>query len=221
MVNKKLTEIICIIDESGSMALKASDAIGGFNDFLKKQKKLKDECKFTLVLFDTEYKLVYDGADIKDVAPLNSATYSPGGCTALLDAVGKTIDTVGARYAKTAEKSRPGNVLVCIITDGEENSSREYKKSDICDKITHQTDKYSWKFIFLGANQDAFAEAGGMGITMNCTMNYDMAHISGMYSSLDTAAYNCRTCGGDLKDWQTAYTSDSVFADSTNTGGAK
>ncbi len=165
-------EIICIIDRSGSMAAIASDAIGGFNTFLDGQKKVPGEATLTFVQFDTEYEVVHENKPLHEVPALDERTYQPRGGTALLDAVGRTIDDVGRRLSNMAENNRPEKVIVAILTDGEENSSRQYSLSKIEEMITHQKDKYQWDFIFLGANQDAFAEAAKIGIDAKYTANF-------------------------------------------------
>ncbi len=172
-MNDNLSEIICIIDRSGSMDAIASDAIGGFNAFLSDQKKQPGEAAFTLALFNDGYELVHDNVDIQNVADLNENTYRPGGTTALLDAVGRTIDAVGVRLAQTPEAQRPGKVIVAILTDGLENASSDYSSSRIAEMIKHQQDAYSWEFIFLAANQDALATAGSMNINAKDAVSFD------------------------------------------------
>lgn len=167
-----LTELVFVLDRSGSMLSMATEAVSGFNAFLEEQKKQQGEAKLTLVLFDHEHVLVHDGKNIKDVEPLTNETFTPRGTTALLDALGRTIDDVGKRLAATPEEDRPSKVLVAILTDGQENASKDYKKTKIHEMITHQTEKYSWQFLFLAANQDAFSEAATLGISLNNTSNY-------------------------------------------------
>jgi uncharacterized protein YegL len=167
-----LTEIICIIDKSGSMQSIAEDAIGGFNSFLAQQKAFKGEASFTLVLFDTAYNKLYDGVDIQSVIPLTMKVYLPNGCTALLDAIGKTVDAVGKRLSETSEEKRPEKVIVVILTDGLENSSTDYTKEQINKMITHQREVYKWEFLYLAANQDAFQEGSKYGVSVNQTSNY-------------------------------------------------
>lgn len=162
-----LTEIICIIDKSGSMASMKQDAIGAFNNFLEMQRKQPGEAKLTLTLFDTEYELRHNGLPIKDVPDLTSVTYQTNGFTALLDAIGKTVDEVGVRLSKTLETDMPEKVIVVILTDGDENSSKEYTHSQVMEKITHQRDTYKWEFVFLAANQDAIKTGEAMGIKHN------------------------------------------------------
>jgi uncharacterized protein YegL len=161
-----LTEIIAVVDKSGSMLSVKSDAIGGFNAFLEGQKKLPGEATMTVVLFDSRgrYELKYSGVPLAEVEPFNEGTYVPGGMTALLDAIGKTIDAVGKRLSMALEAERPEKVIMAILTDGHENDSKEYKRPQIMDKINHQRDVYKWEFIFLGANQDAIEEGGRIGI---------------------------------------------------------
>lgn len=162
-----LTEIICVIDKSGSMDSLKSDAIGAFNTFLEQQKALPGEAKITLTLFDTDYKIVHNGVPIASVPALTLDTYVPGGMTALLDAAGRTIDKVGERLKATPENDRPEKVLMVILTDGEENSSHEYTRQQLFDKITHQKAKYNWEFIFLAANQDAIQAGQSIGVSHN------------------------------------------------------
>ncbi|MFW9872522.1 MAG: hypothetical protein ACFFG0_05415, partial [Candidatus Thorarchaeota archaeon] len=145
-------EIVCIIDRSGSMASIAKDAIGGFNTFLEEQKKVKGEATLTFIQFDTDYEIIHENKPLFDVPKLNESTFQPRGATALLDAVGKTIDSVGKRLSNMQENNRPEKVIVAILTDGEENSSKEYTLSKVREMITHQRDKYQWEFIFLAAN---------------------------------------------------------------------
>ena len=159
-----LTEIAFVLDRSGSMNPIADDAIGGFNTFLKDQQALPGQARLTLVLFDHEYLVVHNSVDIQAVGPLDSNTYVPRGMTALLDAVGRTIDDTGARLAATPEEQRPAKVIVAILTDGQENASRDYTFAKVSGMIKHQQEKYSWEFIFLAANQDAIAAAGALSI---------------------------------------------------------
>jgi len=173
------TEIVCVIDKSGSMGAVTKDSISGFNEFLKQQKKLPGNAKFTLVLFDTNYKVVCDGVNIEDAESLTEKTYQPSGLTALLDAVGKTIDSVGERLSSSSDK--PDKVIVAILTDGEENASTEYKLETIKSKIEHQQNNYAWEFIYLGANQDSFLEAGKLGIKRSNTFNYNVDDIADTY----------------------------------------
>ena len=167
-MDKNLTEIIVVTDRSGSMASVADDAIGGFNTFLEEQQKSEEgRCLLTYCQFDTSYEVVHEALPIKDMKPLDSGTFQPRGGTALLDAVGKTIDDVGRRLKKTPEDQRPGNVVMVILTDGEENSSRGYSLDKVQEMIKRQSSDYDWTFIFLGQGIDAFAAGHGMGLDMS------------------------------------------------------
>ena len=163
-MQKGLTELVFIVDRSGSMAGLEKDTIGGFNAMLKEQAELEGEARVTTVLFDNQYRLLHDRIDIRAVAPLTEKDYRVGGGTALLDAIGRTIKKIRAVQKQTAEDYRAEKVLFVIITDGEENSSRKYSAEQIKECIEHQQEKYGWEFVFFGANMDAVLEASKLGI---------------------------------------------------------
>ena len=194
-MKKGLSEIVCIIDRSGSMATIRDDAIGGFNTFLAEQKKLPGEARLTLILFDDEYIKLYDGMNIQDVPDLNETTYIPRGMTALLDAIGKTITAVGERLRNTPEDERPEKVIVPILTDGMENDSKEYKSKDkIFKMVNHQKDVYKWEFIYLAANQDAVQEGTNYGINAKDCFNFVASGIGtrAAYSSMNATVKSYR-----------------------------
>lgn len=164
-----LTDITVVLDRSGSMESIKSDAIGGLNEFVRKQKEGAGECLFTLVQFDNVYEFVHTAQPIKQIPAL---TLEPRGSTALLDAVGRAILETGERFNKMDEAQRPGLVVFVILTDGQENSSKEFTKDKVKQMIEGQQNTYKWQFTFLGANQDAFAEAGGLGIVKTCSANF-------------------------------------------------
>ena len=164
MNTKDYSEIVVIVDRSGSMQSIREDAIGGFNTFLEEQKKVPGNANLTLVLFNDGYQLVHSAVLLGDAKSLDATTYVPGGTTALLDAIGKTIDDVGTRLVAMAESDRPNKVIVAILTDGLENASRKYTRDRIFDMIKLQTETYKWEFFFLAANQDAIATATSMGM---------------------------------------------------------
>src|ERR1700745_1547522 len=147
------------------------EAIGGINAFIESQRKLPGAARLTLVLFDHEYIVAHDGVAIKDVPPLDSHSYVPCGTTAFLDAIGRTINTIGERLDKTPESDQPGKVIVAILTDGLENASQEFKRKEIFKMIKHQRQVYSWEFVFLAAKQDAISTGARMGIANAVTFS--------------------------------------------------
>lgn len=202
MTNKDLTELVLIVDRSGSMSKISSDAEGGLNAFLEEQREnTPGKVQVTLVEFDHEINTLHDGADIEDVKPYKLV---PRGTTALLDAVGFTINKVGERLANTREEERPGRVIVVVVTDGLENSSKEFKKKDLLDKIEHQKEKYSWEFVYLGANQDAFAEGSSLGF--NASANYVATSngVRSMYASLSSSITDAVISGKNVQVTDTA-----------------
>lgn len=181
MPNAGYTDVTVLLDRSGSMQSIKTDTEGGFNAFVEDQKRLPGECRLTLVQFDNEYEFVYRGVPVADVAPLN---LMPRGGTALLDAIGRSISETGERLAKLPEHQRPQNVVFVIITDGQENASREYGRERVFAMVKHQSSKYNWQFIYLGANQDAIAVGGSFGVNANACANYGTSKeaVAGTYS---------------------------------------
>lgn len=167
-----LSHIVVALDKSGSMQEVRDDAIGGFNRFLEDQQKEPGQATITLVLFDHLYHCVLDFVDLKQAEPLNATTYAPNGNTALLDAIGRTIDDVGKKLAALPEDDRPEKVVFAILTDGMENSSSDYTRDRVKKMIQHQTEAYKWEFIYLAANVDAFATGAGMGINPRSTRSF-------------------------------------------------
>ena len=171
-MKKNLTELVFILDKSGSMAGLERDTIGGFNAMLDKQKAQAGECRITTVLFDHRYELLHDRTDIRAVRPITAREYRVGGSTALLDALGKTIHKIATAQKNTSEPFRAKRVMFVIITDGEENASREYAAKEVKEAIRRQKSRYGWEFIFLGANIDAVETAGRFGIDAVRAANY-------------------------------------------------
>lgn len=168
------TDITVVLDRSGSMASIALDTIGGFNTFLDAQKKVPGKATLTLVQFDnlSPNEVVYDAVDIQKVTPLSKDVFIPRGGTPLYDAVGTSIISTGIRLSGLPEDKRPGKVIVVIITDGEENASREFSSDSIKEMIQRQTNAYSWEFIFLAANQDAITSGAKIGVSASNSMSY-------------------------------------------------
>lgn len=181
------TDISVVLDRSGSMASVATDTIGGFNTFLAEQKKQPGTAKLTLAQFDDVYEIVHDGKAIADVPNLTAQTFVPRGSTALLDAIGNTINRAGARLSAMSEADRPGKVIVVILTDGQENASHEFSKHKINDMIALQRDTYKWDFVFIGANQDAIATAADIGIRQDSALSY-AANAAGTQHAFKSAA---------------------------------
>ncbi len=171
-MNNSLTDITVVLDRSGSMASVREDTIGGFNSFLEEQKKVPGSANLSLVQFDDQYEALYEGRRLQDAPCLSAQTFVPRGSTALLDAIGRTIHATGTRLAALPENERPGKVLVVVMTDGEENASREFSSGQIFDMITHQREKYQWEFVFIGANQDAIATGASYGIPQSNALNF-------------------------------------------------
>lgn len=170
-MKKGLTELVFILDKSGSMSGLETDTIGGYNSMLAKQQAVEGECRITTVLFDNNYELLHDRIDIRAVSPISEKEYQIGGSTALLDAIGRTIHKIGNAQKHTANEYRAEKVMLVIITDGEENSSREYSAKRIKQMIERQKSRYEWEFIFLGANIDAVETAGRFGISADRAQN--------------------------------------------------
>jgi len=184
-MKQNLTEIVFILDRSGSMGGLENDTIGGFNGFVKKQAEA-GQTSLTTVLFDDKYEILHNGVDAGNVT-LTDHEYFTRGSTALLDAVGKTINDVGKRLNGTAEEARPGKVIFVITTDGFENASREFSYDEVKKMISHQTEKYGWEFVFMAANIDVAKEGDKLGISADRSFAFSSTTrgISAMYSDVD------------------------------------
>ena len=200
------TEVVFILDRSGSMGGLESDTVGGFNSMLAKQQEQDGECRITTVLFDHEYEILHDRIDIQAVSPITEREYFVRGQTALLDAVGKTIHKIDNTQKHTAEDYRAEKVLFVITTDGLENASREYSQEKIKSLIERQKSKYGWEFIFLGANIDAVEVANHIGIAGNRAQNYhsDSEGIGNFWFGLGAVVSSYRAAPKDVPlpdDW--------------------
>lgn len=168
----QLTELVFILDRSGSMSGLEKDTIGGFNSLIEKQKKVEGEVIVSTVLFDDERDVIHNRIPIEQVHKMTDDEYYVRGCTALLDAIGYAIQHIGHLQKQMNKKLRPQKTLFIITTDGMENASREFSYRKVKKMITHQKEKYGWEFLFLGANIDAIAEASRFGIDASCATEY-------------------------------------------------
>lgn len=191
-MNKNLTEIVYILDRSGSMSGLEKDAIGGYNSFLEKQKKEDGDAVVTTVLFDDKYDMVHDGVDIKKVKPLTNKEYYARGMTALLDAIGRTINYIDAKHKNALDSEVPFKTIVVITTDGYENASREFDSSKVKAMIENQKKELGWEFLFLGANIDAVETAKDFGITQEFAVTY--------YADEDGTALNFESVSNVVSD---------------------
>jgi uncharacterized protein YegL len=197
------TDIVVVLDKSGSMAITKDDVVGGFNKFLEDQKKLQGECTLTMVFFDQVCELK-PACPVRDVQLLDDKTYVPGGMTALLDAVGMAINVTGKRLADLDEAQRPDKVILVIITDGQENSSREHSLQVVRKMVEHQQNKYSWKFMFLGADVDSFHDAANLGLQLDAVSNFTKSKkgVNCMYRGMSNAISNYRSKGELGEEWR-------------------
>ena len=204
MSREGLTEIVCVIDESGSMDRIREDAIGGFNTFLRNQKDEEGEALFSLTLFDTDYERVYDGVDLEEVPELDKESYQPGGRTALLDAVGRTVLDVRNRLRKTDPSETPEQVVFVILTDGKENSSQEFIGEQVPDVIAEQRREANWEFVFLAADANAFQVARDYNIAPSNVDQFEGTgeDINRTYNSASNAVTSIRRTGSIESDWR-------------------
>jgi hypothetical protein len=184
------------------MASKVNDVIGGFNKLLEDQKACPGECTVTLVQFDTQnaYEILRDFVPVSQVSPLGSE-YSPRGGTPLFDAVGRAIVNTGDKLKSLSEHERPGKVVVVIISDGEENSSREYRADAVAKMVKEQTEIYKWQFVYLGTNHDAMLAAGNIGIVQDCAANYAEEKTSGGIQLASSKLRSYRTGAAADMNW--------------------
>ncbi len=203
-MNKNLTEMVFILDRSGSMSGLETDTIGGYNSLMDKQKNEQGEATVTTVLFDDCYEMLHDHADIKKVEPMNNKTYYARGCTALLDAIGKTINHVGNRHKYAPDIEVPEKTMVVIITDGYENASREFNLDKVKSMIEHQKEKYNWEFLFLGANIDAVKTASSFGISADRAVTYEADSVGTRmnFTAVSEAVSCVRTASPMAANWK-------------------
>ena len=195
-MKKGLTELVMILDRSGSMSGLEADTIGGFNGMIEKQKKEDGEAYVSVILFDDQSEVIYDRVDISKVEPMTDKQYYVRGCTALLDAVGDAIHHIGNIHKYAREEDVPEKTIFIIKTDGLENASRRYNYNKVRRMIERQKEKYNWEFIFLGANIDAAAEAAKIGIGASRAARYecDSAGTALNYSVVGDTVAKLRKC---------------------------
>lgn len=192
MSNPNYCDITVVLDRSGSMESVKADTIGGFDTFVQDQKKQPGKCAFTLVQFDNEYEFVHRAIPMADVPPL---VFIPRGGTALLDAIGRTINQLGERLSHMPEPSRPGKIVFVILTDGHENASIEFGQERIAQMIKHQREVYNWEFVFLGATEDAISVAKRMNILLSNSIRYaqNARGVNSAFSSVSSNTTSYRT----------------------------
>ena len=203
-MKKNLTELVFILDRSGSMAGLEADTIGGFNAMIEKQRKEPGEAVISTVLFDNETEVIHDRIPLDRVPRLTEKEYYVRGCTALLDAVGGAIHHIGNVHKYAREEDRPEKTLFVITTDGMENASRRYTYDKVKAMIERQREKYGWEFLFLGANIDAAREAARFGIRADCAADYhaDSIGTEAVYESVCEAVCQVRRAAPLKASWK-------------------
>lgn len=203
-MKNEMTELVFILDKSGSMAGLEKDTIGGFNALVDKQRDLPGDVRVTTVLFNQSYELLHDRISLKGISPLTERDYEVGGTTALLDAIGSTIQKIGNAQKRTSEQERADKVMFVITTDGMENSSCEYDTKKIHEMIALQKQKFNWEFIFLGANIDAVATARQFGVEEEFAVEYhaDAEGTELNYKVLSEAVTSFRTGKSIDRNWK-------------------
>ena len=203
-MKKNLTELVFILDRSGSMQGLECDTIGGFNAMIEKQRKEPGEAVISTVLFDNETEVIHDRIPLDRVPRLTEKEYYVRGCTALLDAVGGAIHHIGNVHKYAREEDRPGKTLFVITTDGLENASRRYTYDKVKSMIERQREKYGWEFLFLGANIDAAREAARFGIRADCAADYhaDSIGTEAVYESVCEAVCQVRRTAPLKASWK-------------------
>lgn len=196
MSKEKTVEIVCVLDRSGSMNSIKSDAIGGFNNFINEQKKVEGNANVSLVLFDDQYEMVYRSKPIETVDDLDDTTFVPRGMTAMYDAIGRTLEDFIAEQKKLKKEKR-NPVVFAILTDGEENASKEFQNLKVKEMIEKQQKK-GWEFVFLAANQDAFQAGGNLGIDAGTTFNF-VANAAGTKCAYASMANSVTTYRNNQK----------------------
>ncbi len=202
-MKNNITEMVFILDRSGSMHGLEKDTIGGFNSMIEQQKSLDGECFVSTVLFDDESKVLHDRVKLSRVPLMTEKDYYVKGCTALLDAVGGAIHHIGNIHKYARPEDVPERTIFVITTDGMENASRKYAAHTVKKMIEKQKEKYGWEFLFIGANIDAVSEARKIGISDNRAVNYtpSSAGTANLYEAVEKTVRNYRQCSCINEDW--------------------
>ena len=203
-MRKNLTEIVFILDRSGSMSGLEADTIGGFNSMIEKQKKAEGEALISTVLFDNTSEVIHDRVSVQNIKPMTDEDYTVRGCTALLDAIGGAIHHIGNVHKYARAEDVPEHTMFVITTDGMENASRQYDSEKVKKMIERQKEKYGWEFLFLGANIDAVSEARKFGISDDMAVEYhsDKRGTAISYIAMNEAVTACRAYGCVPKNWK-------------------
>ena len=205
-MSNHLTELVFILDRSGSMHGLEKDTLGGFNSMIEKQRKTEEKVLVTTVLFDSDIEVLHDRLPIRRVRPMTEEDYVAGGCTALLDAVGNTIHRIGMIHKYARPEDVPAHTMVVIITDGEENDSHFYGYDDVKRMVEREKSKYGWEFIFLGANMDASGVADSIGIEKDRAARYlcDEVGIQKNFEAVDQViCCLCKEAAAPIsKEWK-------------------
>lgn len=202
-IRNNTTELVFILDRSGSMAGLEADTIGGFNSMIEKQKKQDGKCYVSTILFDHETQVVHDRVELSSVRPMTGNDYFVRGSTALIDAIGSAIHHIANIHKYARPEDVPQNTMFVITTDGMENASHKYSSSEVKRMIEKEKEKYGWEFIFIGANIDAVETAKHFGINADRAVNYhaDSKGTDVLYSTVSAAVSNMRACAPMQADW--------------------
>ena len=198
------TELVFIIDRSGSMSGLESDTLGGFNSMIARQKDSEGECLVTTVLFNSSTERIHDRVSVTEISPMTSADYVPGGCTALIDAIGETADHIADVHRYIRPDDVPAKTLFVITTDGLENASHKYTADKVRKMIEDRKKKDGWEFLFIGANIDSVQTAGRIGIAAECAVDYraDRKGTGVLYEALADTVCEMRSTGKVSKNWK-------------------
>lgn len=209
-IHNNITEMVFILDRSGSMGGLEKDTIGGFNSLIEKQKKQDGKCYVSTVLFDHETQVIHDRVELADIKPMTDNDYFVRGCTALIDAIGGSIHHIKNIHKYARREDVPEHTMFVIITDGYENASRKYSSDQVKRMIEHEKEKYGWEFLFIGANIDAVETAKHFGINEDRAVNYhaDEKGTEVVYDAVADACSNIRACAPLTADWSTAINDD-------------